>query len=116
MVFWSREKISLGYESIRKANLMVVLLEAMKEAGISAYCSRYLVGVTETDGETTASFSDSSPNTADLLLGCGGIHSVVWKPYVDPECGPEYLGFANIFPLHSFTLISSCLGFTTRLS
>lgn len=41
-------------------------------------------------------FSDGKTDTADLLLRCDGIHSVVRTLYVDPEVVPEYSGLSIV--------------------
>lgn len=43
-----------------------------------------------------ATFSDGATDTADLLLGCDGIHSTVRHVYVEPARDPEYSGMAAL--------------------
>ncbi|PMD30644.1 FAD binding domain protein [Hyaloscypha variabilis F] len=98
-VGWSKEKTGFGYLRIKRVDLMDVLLKAAQNAGIPIHYGKRLVGIKETDGGVTATFSDGSSDTADLLLGCDGIHSAVRKTYVDPETTPEYSGISNVFSI-----------------
>ncbi|KAI5922990.1 hypothetical protein F4810DRAFT_720629 [Camillea tinctor] len=79
---WSKEKTGFGYVRVRRADLMDVLLEAVREAGIPVHYGKHIVGITEANGEITSFFSDGTSNAADFLLGCDGIHSTVRKLYL----------------------------------
>lgn len=78
---------------------MDVLLEAVGAARIPVVYSKRLIGVKEEDDQVTISFADGIQDTADILLGCDGIHSAVRRLYVDPECMPEYSGIANMYSI-----------------
>lgn len=47
-------------------------------------------------GSVTVTFSDSTSDTAWLLLGCDGIHSMVRRLHVDAATKPVYSGIAAI--------------------
>ncbi|QKX53738.1 uncharacterized protein TRUGW13939_00818 [Talaromyces rugulosus] len=99
MTSWSREKTGFGYLRIRRVDLMEVLYEEARKAGIPIHFSKHLTGIEEDNKGVTVTFSDGSSDKADLLLGCDGIHSMVRKLYVDPNTEPQYSGISNIYSL-----------------
>lgn len=88
-----------GYLRIKRTELIDVLLGAAKEAGISVSYDKRIVQIHEGENKVTATFSDGTTDTADILLGCDGIHSSVRKLYVDPLQEPEYSGVASSFAI-----------------
>lgn len=97
------------YLRIKRTELMDAMLDAAKRAGIPVIYSKQIVQIGERDDLVTATFSDGTIDTADILVGCDGIHSSVRRLYVDPHQKPEYSGFAS-----TFTIIpASCLSTST---
>jgi 2-polyprenyl-6-methoxyphenol hydroxylase-like FAD-dependent oxidoreductase len=95
---WSEEKTGYSVMRVRRSDLQDVLLDAVREEGIQVHYSRQVVRIEEKDdGGIAATFSDGAIETADLLLGCDGIHSTVRSLYVDPEATPEYSGISVIY-------------------
>jgi 2-polyprenyl-6-methoxyphenol hydroxylase-like FAD-dependent oxidoreductase len=95
---WSEEKTGYSFMRVRRSDLQDVLLDAVREEGIQVRYSRQVVRIEEKDdGGIAATFSDGAIETADLLLGCDGIHSTVRSLYVDPEATPEYSGISAIY-------------------
>ncbi|KAK6194093.1 hypothetical protein LQW54_011778 [Pestalotiopsis sp. IQ-011] len=90
MVSWSKDETGFGYLRIRRADLMDVLLAATAEANIPIRYGKRLTNIEDGADEVTAVFADGTQDSADLLLGCDGIHSAVRNLYVDPGCGPKY--------------------------
>lgn len=92
-------KAKTGYEQIRikRTVLIDALLSAVHARGIPVHFNKRLVDINEySDAGVTATFSDGSSDTADLLLGCDGIHSAVRKLHVDPGVAPEYSGVSSM--------------------
>jgi 2-polyprenyl-6-methoxyphenol hydroxylase-like FAD-dependent oxidoreductase len=88
-----------GYMRIKRIDLVDVLLGAAERAKILIYYNKRIVRIEEGKDKVTATFSDGTIDTADILLGCDGIHSSVRKLYVDPLQEPEYSGLASIFTI-----------------
>lgn len=109
VVSWSKDKTGFGYLRIRRVDLMDILLEAVESAGISVSYGKKLTNIEEKDNQVIASFADGLKDTADLVLGCDGIHSAVRKLYVDPECVPEYSGIANMYSMVPTANVSSAV-------
>ncbi|ETS80717.1 hypothetical protein PFICI_08246 [Pestalotiopsis fici W106-1] len=101
MVSWSKDKTGFGYLRIKRTDLMDVLLEATAEAKIPILYGKRLAKIEDGANEVTAIFADGTQDSADLVLGCDGIHSAVRKLYVDPDCIPEYSGIANMYSMVS---------------
>lgn len=99
MTGWSKRKTGFGYMRIKRVELMRVLLDSAQKATIPIHYGKKLVGIEEGASGITATFSDGTSDTADILLGCDGIHSVVRKTYVDPDIVPEYSGISNVFSI-----------------
>lgn len=99
MTLWSEEKTGFGYMRIKRADLVDILTDATQRAGIPIHYSKRIVAVEESARSVSVTFSDGSTDTADLLLGCDGIHSSVRRLHVDPDIVPEYSGISGIFSL-----------------
>lgn len=95
----SRKKTGFGFMRIMRTDLMEVLLSAVKHCNITINYSKRLVAIAENNEGVNVSFSDGTTDTADLLLGCDGIHSTVRRLYVDPGMEPEYSGISNMFSI-----------------
>lgn len=91
---------------LKRTDLLDVLLEAVNKAEIPVHYNKRLVGIEENEEGVTATFSDGTTDTAELLLGCDGIHSNVRRLYVDPSQAPEYSGFAGLTSLIPASSIS----------
>lgn len=88
-----------GYRALRvkRGYLLEALLTTWRECGgIVKYESKISALSVEGNG-VTASFADGSEETADLLLGCDGIHSWVRMNFVEPDRKPGYSGIAAIY-------------------
>lgn len=96
---WSERKTGFGLMRIKRTDLLDVLLEATEKAGITIHYDKRLVAVEESAEGVSVTFSDGSTDTADLLLGCDGIHSSVRTLHVDQNTVPEYSGISGIFSL-----------------
>ncbi|KAH8695661.1 FAD binding domain protein [Talaromyces proteolyticus] len=95
----SRQVTGFGYLRIRRTDLMDVLYDAIAQEGIRIHFGKHLVKIEENEQGVTTIFSDDTVDTADLLLGCDGIHSSVRRMYVDPDKLPEYSGISSMFSL-----------------
>jgi 2-polyprenyl-6-methoxyphenol hydroxylase-like FAD-dependent oxidoreductase len=105
-VSWSKSTTGFGYVRIRRADLMHILYEELEVAVIRIFFGKSLLEIEESNDKITAKFADNTSDTADLLLGCDGLHSAVRKLYVDPGHEPEYTGISNIFSLVSTANLS----------
>ncbi|KFX87941.1 hypothetical protein V490_07942 [Pseudogymnoascus sp. VKM F-3557] len=92
----ARDETGFGYLRIKRTDLQDVLLGAANKAEIPIHYNKRLTAVEESEGGVTVRFSDGTTDTADLLLGCDGIHSSVRRLYVDPQQLPEYSGLSAI--------------------
>ncbi|GAD96742.1 salicylate hydroxylase, putative [Paecilomyces variotii No. 5] len=105
----AREKTGHSYMRIKRVELMDVLLTAASEMNIPIHYGKKMVDITE-DEDTksiTVTFSDGTSDTADLLLGCDGIHSAVRTQYVDPSCQPQYSGVSGTCVMFPTSAISA---------
>ena len=92
-----KAKTGYGFMRIKRTMIIDALLSKVQACGIPVHFNKRLVAVNENAGtSTTITFSDGSSDTADLLLGCDGIHSAVRKLHVDPEGMPEYSGISSM--------------------
>ena len=85
-----------GYLRIKRTDILDVLLGAAEKASIPVLYNKSITSIHESDSGVTATFSDGSTDTADVLFGCDGIHSAVRTLYVDPGAKPEYFGVASL--------------------
>ncbi|KAJ6782704.1 hypothetical protein PWT90_07591 [Aphanocladium album] len=85
-----------GYLRIRRTDLLDVLLQAAEAAAIPLYFDKSITSITETADYVTATFADGTVETADMLIGCDGIHSAVRRLHVDPPQEPHYTGYAAL--------------------
>ncbi|RAR04542.1 hypothetical protein DDE82_004499 [Stemphylium lycopersici] len=99
MAGWSREKTGYGFMRVLRTDLMDVLLKAAKQHGIPIHFGKNMTKIEENEENVTVSFADGTTQTADLLLGCDGIHSAVRTLHVSPQTLPEYTGIANMFAI-----------------
>ncbi|KAL6231535.1 hypothetical protein BDW75DRAFT_247846 [Aspergillus navahoensis] len=90
-----------GYMRIKRADLVDVLLDAVRKAGIPLHFGQKISGIEDSGWGEAAGvgvrFEDGSTDIADMLMGCDGIHSAVRRLYVDPGLKPEYSGLSGLF-------------------
>lgn len=95
----SDSEATTGYEPMRikRTVLMDALFTAAHALDIPIHFGRRPVSVTEDAAQNaTVTFADGSNDTADILLGCDGIHSAVRSLHVDPGVMPEYSGLSSM--------------------
>ena len=106
LVGWAREETGFGYVRIKRADLVDVLLDAVHEAGIPVCFGRRVESIEEREEGVVVSFEDGCVDSADLLLGCDGIHSFVRCSWVDPSLEPEYSGMSGLSTLIPASVLS----------
>lgn len=74
-----------------------VLAAVEQQENISLTCGKRTVDIKETPEKVTLTFEDGESVSADLLMGCDGIHSVTRLKHVDPERKASYSGLCNAF-------------------
>jgi 2-polyprenyl-6-methoxyphenol hydroxylase-like FAD-dependent oxidoreductase len=97
-VGWARKKIGYGYLRIKRVDLVDVLLEAVQREGIEVRFGVRVTGIEDSAGGAVVRTSGGR-ESADLVLGCDGIHSFVRREVVDPGFVGEYSGFAGSFSI-----------------
>ena len=81
--------------TLRRADLYRALHEQAVSRGIRVEFGKRLVAGEQSDGGARATFADGTVATADLLIGCDGVHSTV-RTIVDPQSrGPRYVGLVG---------------------
>ena len=95
-VGWAQKQTGFGYIRIKRTDLMDVLHEAIDKAGIPIRFGKQLKTIKEDADGVHVKFSDGTTDSADMLFGCDGIHSVVRHSYVDPALVPVYSGIAGL--------------------
>jgi 2-polyprenyl-6-methoxyphenol hydroxylase-like FAD-dependent oxidoreductase len=113
---WSKEKTGFGYMRIKRTDLVDILLTSVEKERIPIYYSKQLVAIKDGNQGVIVTFSDGTVDTADLLLGCDGIHSCVRTMHVDPGVKPEYRGLSGIFSLIPTDELSSTASSVTGLN
>jgi salicylate hydroxylase len=87
-----------------------VLAAIEKQPNIKLVCGKKTVNINESDTSVTIDFEDGGSATADILIGCDGIHSVTRLKHVEPSRTAMYSGICNAFgfaPRRKLTLSSS---------
>ncbi|WEW57607.1 hypothetical protein PRK78_003074 [Emydomyces testavorans] len=87
-----------GYKGrrIMRAQLLRGLLEAVKDCkNVKVMYGKKLVGVKESDKAVCVSFADGTTVSADLVLGCDGVHSMTRMSFVEPDRVPIYTGIST---------------------
>lgn len=74
-----------------------VLAAVEKHDNISMTCGKKTVDIKETDSNVKVTFEDGSTETADILIGADGIHSVTRLKHVEPARKAIYSGVCNAF-------------------
>ncbi|KAH8697792.1 hypothetical protein BGW36DRAFT_407740 [Talaromyces proteolyticus] len=93
------ERIGYGYMRVKRTDLISCLLDAVQREGTPIHYGKRIVSIDEQDERVTAKFEDGTQDTADILLGCDGIHSSVRTMRVDSTLKPEYSGVSAMFSL-----------------
>ncbi|RDW69546.1 hypothetical protein BP6252_08566 [Coleophoma cylindrospora] len=96
---WNQEHTGFGYLRIKRVDLLEILLDAVEKAQIPIRYSKKLIGIKEDAAQVTATFADGTSDTADLLVGCDGIHSAVRTLHVDPGLQPTYSGLSTMYSI-----------------
>ena len=79
-------------QMVGRGNLQRVLRDRAVEAGVEVHYDKRLVTIENTATSVTASFSDGTTATADVLLGADGVRSTV-RTLIDPTApGAGYTG------------------------
>jgi len=79
---------------VTRADVLSALLETISRyPNIKLHYSRRATTLTESHSTATVTFADGSTASADLILGCDGIHSAA-RCFVDPDRKPTYSGVA----------------------
>jgi salicylate hydroxylase len=74
-----------------------VLAAVEKCDNIKLVCGKKTVDIKEDAGGVEISFEDGETASADILIGCDGIHSVTRLKHVEPERKSMYSGICNAF-------------------
>lgn len=77
-----------------------------QQDNISMTCGKRTVDIEESSSSVTITFDDGTSASADLLMGCDGIHSVTRLKHVEPSRTATYTGCANAF---GFAPVSSSI-------
>jgi FAD-dependent urate hydroxylase len=82
-----------GFAPVRRADLYRILRRAAQERGAVLRYDKKLV---DADDDGTARFADGSSLTADVVIGCDGVHSRT-RSVIDPGApSPRYIPLLNI--------------------
>ncbi|KAI9742550.1 MAG: hypothetical protein M1818_003690 [Claussenomyces sp. TS43310] len=100
------EQTGFGYMRIKRTDALDVLLKAVHKADISVHYNKRLTIIEDHKLGVTVTFSDGTTDTADLLLGCNGIHSYVRCLYVDPPQSPIHSGNAGLSSIIPASILS----------
>lgn len=94
----------IGAMRVRRTDLLDVMRNAVLAAGVTICYGKRLTAVSDGEGEgdddtssVKITFSDGTTDTADLLLGCDGLHSAVRSLHVDPDTRPEYSSISTVY-------------------
>jgi 2-polyprenyl-6-methoxyphenol hydroxylase-like FAD-dependent oxidoreductase len=74
-----------------------VLAAVEQQENITMTCGKRTIKIEETEDRVTLEFEDGGSASADLLMGCDGIHSVTRLKHVEPERKATYSGVSNAF-------------------
>lgn len=110
----ARKQTGFGYIRIKRTDLLDVLLEAAHKVEIPVYYNKRLTAIEDNEDGVTVTFSDGTTDTADLLLGCDGIHSHVRRLHGDPLQIPEYSGHASLSSLVPTSVLSGSVASRIR--
>jgi len=74
-----------------------VLAVINKRTNIKLVCGKKTVDIKENEDGVDIHFEDGEAASADVLIGCDGIHSVTRLKHVEPERKSVYSGICNAF-------------------
>ncbi|KAJ5633716.1 hypothetical protein N7528_001558 [Penicillium herquei] len=94
-----KDATGFGVWRVLRADIIEVLLAAVQKEGIPVVFGKTLTEILETPETVKITLEDGTEDSADILLGCDGIHSSVRKLHVDPVIEPEYSGVSNMFAI-----------------
>ncbi|ORY38237.1 FAD/NAD(P)-binding domain-containing protein [Rhizoclosmatium globosum] len=77
---------------ILRSDLHRILIQSCHRAGIKTFVSKKLVDVTQDDVSATATFTDGSTATGDLIIGADGIHSVTRRKVFGENLRAKFTG------------------------
>lgn len=86
-----RQRYGASYLHIHRADLIRVLHDAARDAGVSLYMSRQVIGYRQDGERVLVRCADGNEHEADLLVGADGIHSAVRAQMLGEE-NPRYTG------------------------
>ncbi|KAJ5919356.1 hypothetical protein N7466_010299 [Penicillium verhagenii] len=101
-----KKATGFGVWRVLRSDLIDVLMDAVEREKILVLFGKKLTDVIETKETVKVIFADGTDDSADILLGCDGIHSAVRKLHVDPRVEPEYSGVSNMFAILPSTALS----------
>ncbi|KAJ5265615.1 hypothetical protein N7524_006633 [Penicillium chrysogenum] len=109
-----------GYSGYKGRRVMrVVLLTAMisvaERANVKFAYGKKVIGGDEVEEKAIIHFEDGSLSSADLVLGCDGVHSATRMKWVDPHRSSEYSGFSSLQAVVDINKISSPLPFDSAI-
>lgn len=81
----------------RGESLKGVLAAIAKHPNIKLICGKKTTEIHEDAHGVTLTFEDGATASADMLVGCDGIHSTTRLTHVDPDRKPVYSGICNAF-------------------
>lgn len=102
-----------GYHAMRilRADLLQAMLEILNETGGKVHYGKNLVENSERARGIEVRFEGGETVSADLLLGCDGIHSQIRTMFVDPGRVPVYTGVAAAYGLVESSSITEVIHF-----
>ncbi|QJB41372.1 FAD-dependent monooxygenase [Chitinophaga oryzae] len=105
----SVEKYGQPGVSLSRAALYDILLQELKEQGLTVHYHKRLCDIRQTEDNVTAVFTDGTRATGDVLIGADGVHSAT-RQLLFPEapapaftCMKNYGGFAPLSALPEMT-------------
>ena len=81
----------------RGESLRGVLTAISKHPNIKLVCGKKTTDIQEDESGVQLTFEDGETVSADILIGCDGIHSVTRLKHVEPERKAAYSGICNAF-------------------
>jgi 2-polyprenyl-6-methoxyphenol hydroxylase-like FAD-dependent oxidoreductase len=83
-------------QTVKRGDLSAALHDEATACGIPIHHGRRLVSVERDSNGVRASFADGTQASADILVGCDGVHSTV-RRIIDPDApAPVYAGLLNL--------------------
>ena len=115
LIFPPIDGLEHGALRIMRKDLLSALLDTLAENGKEeVQYGKKLTSIREhepNDDGVTAVFEDGTTATADIIIGCDGIHSLSRTTYVDPERKPVYTGLSAAYGLLPTSSINAPIHF-----